>query len=444
MKVNVVSSKLIKPCTPTPPNLNKYKLSFADERAPTINVGVVLIYPPSSNIQKHRLEESLAKILPEFYVLAGRYVKNDYVVDCGDQGVEFIEAEAVEVELVDLLEIKEAGLLNDLLPSKFYQVAKSSEDPLLSIQITELKPCGGLVISVSVCHRIFDTSSLGTFVAAWSNATNDNNHSIGIFPSFESPSLFPGTNPDQDSSPIRTTYDPNIVVKRFSFDKDAIAILRSKLSQGTKQSTRISRVRLVCAVVAKALIGVDRAKHGGESRSCLMSQAVNMRARTIPPLQKHSCGNLILLSPTPCFISPAETTNNNNNNNSDVVIGIEQQLVDILGDALDKTIADCAEMFSPGRWRGVMMGPLEDMYGKLMSGEVSYSIMFSDWSKFGFYEADFGWGKPVGAGIGTVPVENIVILMDNKEGDGIDAWVRLNRNDVPLFEQDHGIKLYTI
>ncbi|KAL8048771.1 hypothetical protein ABFX02_07G088600 [Erythranthe guttata] len=442
MKVKVVSSKLIKPCTPTPPNLNKYKLSFVDERVPPINVGVVLFYPTSSNIRKHRLEESLAKILPEFYILAGRYVKNDYVVDCGDHGVEFVEAEAVEVELVDLLEIKEAGLLNDLLPSKFYRVDESSEDPFLSIHVTELKPCGGLVISVSVCHRIFDASSLGTFVAAWSNATNDSNHPIGIRPSFESPSLFPGTNPDQDSSPVRTTYDPNIVVKRFSFDKDAIASLRSKLSQGTKQSTRISRVRLVCAVVAKALIGVDRAKHGGESRSCLMSQAVNMRARTIPPLQKHSCGNLILLSPTPGFISPAETRNNNNNNNN-VVIGIERQLVDILGDALDKTIADCAEMFSPGRWRSVMMGPVEDMYGKLMSGEVSYSIMFSDWSKFGFYEADFGWGKPVGARIGTMTLENSVILMDNKEGDGIDAWVQLNRNDVPLFEQDHGIKLYT-
>ncbi|XP_012845865.1 PREDICTED: pelargonidin 3-O-(6-caffeoylglucoside) 5-O-(6-O-malonylglucoside) 4'''-malonyltransferase-like [Erythranthe guttata] len=425
MKVKVVSRKLIKPCTPTPPNLNKYKLSFVDERVPPINVGVVLFYPTSSNIRKHRLEESLAKILPEFYILAGRYVKNDYVVDCGDHGVEFIEAEAVEVELVDLLEIKE--VLNDLLPSKFYLTDESSEDPLLSIQVTELKPCGGLVISVSVCHRIFDASSLGTFVAAWSNATNDNNHPIGIRPSFESPSLFPGTNPDQDSSPVRTTYDPNIVVKRFSFDKDAIAILRSKLSQGTKQSTRIPE----CVW----------AKHGGESRSCLMSQAVNMRSRTIPPLQKHSCGNLILLSPTPCFISPAETTNNNNNNN--VVIGIERQLVDILGDALEKTIADCAEMFSPGRWRSVMMGPVEDMYGKLMSGEVSYSIMFSDWSKFGFYKADFGWGKPVGARIGTMTLENSVILLDNKEGDGIDAWVQLSRDDMPLFEQDHGIKLYT-
>ncbi|KAL7106346.1 hypothetical protein ACP275_07G107100 [Erythranthe tilingii] len=440
MKVKVVSRKLIKPCTSTPPNLKKYKLSYMDERIPPINVGVILFYPPSSNYttkQKisHQLEESLSKILPEFYLLAGRHITNDHVVDCSDQGAEFLEAEAADVDLTDLLRIKEAELLNDFLPTKFYQVDKSPTDPLLSIQITELMSCGGLVISVSVCHRIFVASSLGTFIMAWSNSTNDNNnhHPIAICPSFKSPSLFPGTN----LSPVRASYDPSIGFKRFSFGKDAIASLRKKLSR-LGPPTRISRVRLVCAVMAKALFGVDRAKHdGGESRSCLVSQAVNMRGRTTPTLQKHSCGNLVLFSLTPFFNIPAAETTNGD----DVVIGIEQ-LVGILGDSLERTIADCAKPFSPG-WHTVMMGPVADMFAKLRSGEINYSITFSDWSKFGFYEADFGWGKPVGAGIGIMPRENSVILMDNKEGDGIEAWVKLNRDDMSLFEQDDDIKLYT-
>ncbi|EYU23756.1 hypothetical protein MIMGU_mgv1a023695mg [Erythranthe guttata] len=76
-----------------------------------------------------------------------------------------------------------------------------------------------------------------------------------------------------------------------------------------------------------------------------------------------------------------------------------------------------------------------------MGGEVNV-FAFSDWSKFGFYEADFGWGKPVVAGIGAFSRPNIIVLMDSKEGGGLEAWVHLNRNDMPYFEEDDQIKLF--
>lgn len=75
-----------------------------------------------------------------------------------------------------------------------------------------------------------------------------------------------------------------------------------------------------------------------------------------------------------------------------------QKLVDLLGDGLQRTIADCVEMLAPGADRyGIHMRPAMNLMKELASGDVNF-IMFSDWSKFGLYEADFGWGKPVGVG----------------------------------------------
>ncbi|KAL7141987.1 hypothetical protein ABFS83_08G091700 [Erythranthe nasuta] len=437
MKVNIVSTKLIKPCTPTPQNLRNHKISFIDYLNPPMNVGVILLYdnPISPNNSKQtttHFQESLSKILPQFYPLAGRYIKEDHSVDCNDSDAEFVEAQVVDdvtLSDVNLASERDVKLLNDyFLPPKFHQVDESPTDPLLSIRITRFK-CGGLVVSVSVSHRIFDASSVGTFIAVWSNANKNPGMvgSIKIQPSFDTPpEFFPGSYISR-GDPVKTCWDPNVVVKRFSFHKEAIARLRSKL-----RLPENSRVRVVSAVIAEAMIGVDRAKHNGKSRACLIAQAVNMRGRTFPPLPKHSCGNWLILSPTRCMIPNTVVGNNN-----------IQELVDILGDGLEKTVADCAEIFSPtGRdVKSIIMEPLVNVRAKSMEGEVNV-FAFSDWSKFGFYEADFGWGKPVGAGIGAFSQANIIVLMDSKERGGLEAWVQLNPSDMPYFEKDEQIKLF--
>lgn len=147
----------------------------------------------------------------------------------------------------------------------------------------------------------------------------------------------------------------------------------------------------------------------------------------VPPLPQPSCGNLSTISLTR-RINSTETEQN---------LGI-QKLVDLLADGLQRTIADCAEMLAPGADRyGIHTRPAMKLMKELASGDVNF-IMFTDWSKFGFYEADFGWGKPVG--VGAMPAGEIsILLMNNKEGDGMEAWLSLDCNDMAYLEHDEEI-----
>ncbi|KAL3635056.1 hypothetical protein CASFOL_022110 [Castilleja foliolosa] len=426
MNINIISKKLIKPYTPSPQNLNKYKLSFTDELIPSMYMSVTLFYPPNPNpnLIIIRLQESLSKILTQFYPFAGRYMKKDHLVDCNDEGAEFVEAEANDIELIDFLaKTKSYAQFDNLLSRQTHDVDKS-EDPLLSVQVTKFK-CGGMSISISLSHRIADGSSLGTLITAWSNANNNYNNQEPIIPTFDSSSLFRGENSESDFGPLAQ----NVAVKRLLFNKEAISSLRSKLRPSKNGKGHLSRVRVVSAVIAKALIGLELAKKS-KPRACF-GQVVNMPSRTIPNLNKHLCGNLAAASAAR-FIATNEIKEK----------GL-QELVYLLGEANEETIDHCEKLLSldeNGR-KKILREPWLKMLETFASGD-GFALWFTDWSKFGFYEAEFGLGnKPVWVGVSTkIPVNNIV-LMENKEGDGIEAWVHLDPNDVPCFERDMDMKL---
>ncbi|KAL3641588.1 hypothetical protein CASFOL_012403 [Castilleja foliolosa] len=429
MKVNIISKKLIKPRTLTPQNLNKYKLSLIDELIPPEFMNVTLFYPPNPNPTINQLQESLSDILPQFYPLAGRYMKKDHLVDCNDEGAEFVEAEANDIELIDFIaQSKNVDHLDNPLSRHPYDMDKPN-DPLLSIQITKFK-CGGLSISISLSHRISDVSSLGTLITAWSNAHHNNNNQepIMIIPTFDSPSLFPGTNLECDFEPPH-----KVALKRLLFNKEVISSLRDKLRPNKNGNGYLSRVRVVSAVIAKALIRVELAKRG-KSRVCYIGQAVNMRSRTIPRLHEHLNGNLVVEAVTKCMDA-----------NESKEKGL-QELVYLLGDVIEKTIIDCEKLLSldeDGRKR-ILRDPLLKMYEILSNGD-GVAMWFTDWSKFGFYKAEFGSGsKPIWVRVGNVCTENVTIFVENKEGDGIEAWVHLDPCDVPYFEVDEDMKLFTI
>ena len=74
MKVQIVTRKLIKPATPTPPHLKSYKISSIDPFAPPTYVPFILYY--HANGDKNEIDERskcleklLSKILSLYYPL---------------------------------------------------------------------------------------------------------------------------------------------------------------------------------------------------------------------------------------------------------------------------------------------------------------------------------------------------------------------------------------
>ncbi|KAM7482312.1 hypothetical protein LguiB_006895 [Lonicera macranthoides] len=421
MNVQILSEKLIIPHTPTPPNLHNYKISATDELAPTMNVPLIFYYQsPNANIFNH-LKNSLAQTLTQFYPLAGRYKKESHSVDCNDQGVKYVEAQ-VKFKLSEIIsqgpKIK-PELLNNFIPCEIGAVDEDS-DPLLAIQVTTFD-CGGLAVGLCVSHRIADASTLGNFVNAWAAKSKGNRAYENHYPIFQSASYFPGRNLDGTDVGIpRNIINGRLEAhtKMFFFSTTAISVLREKAGG------RHSKVQLVFALIWSALMGVDKVKKGRQRASVIL-QAVNLREKTIPPIPKHSCGNFWGLA------MPRSET------------GDFQTLVTLLSGSVRKTAKEFGRVLCDGdEGQMVVIEPLKEVSEILGDDEVS-TYWFSSWSKFPFYEADFGWGKPVWVSSVNLRVKNAVFLMDEREGDGIEAWVHLDKNAMLDFQQDADIRAYT-
>lgn len=449
MKVKILSKKLVKPSTPTPNDHRNFRISFTDEMAPTMNGPLVIYYTGNQtnginssnpNCFKRSLENSLAEVLPQFYPLAGRYNKETRTIDCNDQGAEYLEAE-IDCRMDQLLgpEMKPEQL-NCLLPCEF-GAADEVTDPILSIQVNMFQ-CGGLAIGFSISHRISDITTATIFLSAWANASFGHARENEIIPSFNTPLYFPGRNlPKLELGISRTsTVDdinntgPKIVTRSFVFTSKAILDIRSKVinfsGNGISKVHQPSRVRLVAGLILRALLHFDQKNHGF-SRSALIMQPVDFRERTIPPLPKHSCGNLCIFAMSHC--------------NADEVDALELKgCVNLLSDAVSETLADCAKILNSGEdGNMILINSFNKVTELLYKGTDLNALILNSWCRRPFYEADFGWGKPVWVSLASLPARNSVVLIDTKEGDGIEAWVTLEENDMSLFQQDQGIKSFT-
>ncbi|KAL7127997.1 hypothetical protein ABFS83_14G286400 [Erythranthe nasuta] len=430
MKVVVERRKLIKPLTETPTELRSYKISIIDELNPSMHVIRILYYPfaaAAGKLSIINLEESLARILPLFYPLAGRYIKEKHMVDCNDEGAEFSEAQ-VDCDLLTVIGGgSTAEQLNHLLPLEI-GAADEPTDPMLAVRINKFR-CGGVAIGVCASHRISDSASLGIFLMAWADAAAGRD-SVVIKPDFNSPEFFPSENLPPLDFGVSRTRDTSVVCERFLFDKNAVSILRDTANpEWTSSAGRPpSRVVVVSTVLTQALLRADRAKYGGVSRASLIAQAINVRERTIPPVSKHAWGTWVSLS----YLE---------HNAKETHKSLEPEeypgLVRKMRETTIQGVKDCPRILSDkqfGRW--VLVDSYFDAAKKASSPDFKV-IWITDWSKFGEYELDFGFGKPVWVSLADVPLQDLFILMNTKHNDGIEAWVYLHESDMPFFRHEY-------
>lgn len=441
MKVDILSKELIKPYNSTKPSFQHYRISLVDELCPTMNTPVILYYPRNTRIcgtgdsTSHSgssiLKKALSKALTPFYPLAGRYMKDDYMVECSDDGAYFVEA-TVDVELHDLLgrgEYLKVDRLNCLLP---YSIGASDEisDPLLAVQLSTFA-CGGYAIAIMTSHRVADMSTTCTFIKQWATdskrlleGAEEDDH-MSTSPSWNSAFFFPG----KKLSPIpfgiprakESVEDLDIITKKFYFNKSDIIRIRDKAKLESLSEKLPSKVQSVLGIIGKAIIDFSVANPANPKRF-MIAQALNMRERMHPPLPKDHCGNMFL------FTSAESVADKK---------GVELPiLVKQLSGSVSRALEDCKTLLSLGdEGQMIIAHAFNNLTNRTISKpEHSIVCVFSDWTKFPFYETDFGWGLPIWVSAVYIPVQNSAILISDKSGEGIEAWVNLNVGDLSKFQ----------
>ncbi|XP_059639218.1 pelargonidin 3-O-(6-caffeoylglucoside) 5-O-(6-O-malonylglucoside) 4'''-malonyltransferase-like [Cornus florida] len=443
MEVQILSRKLIKPSSPTPDHLRTYKLSFFDQLAPLAHVPFLFFYtaPAATNTAKDinihkQLETSLSQTLTRFYPLAGRYIKDELLIDCNDEGVAYLEAQ-VNCELSEIVGERIPTRLVDHFVPRDIGAATLATSPIVGIQVTLLK-CGGIVLTVHASHIIADGFTMSTFVHEWAITNGlDDTSKVLKWPSFDLAALFPARDLSgvlkPQPPPKNTGSAAKIVTRNFVFEGKTISDLKAKCmlevgGGGTEVLVRQpSKLEVVTALIWRVLINVARAKHG-QLRDSVVSIPVGLRGRTGVVTPECSFGNFYMLVP---IKFKSDTSN------------MElHDLVGLVGNTIQKNLTDFAKITSGDDVFSNVIKFVNEIREGMCDENVEVRS-FTSMSKFPVYEADFGWGKPSRTfGSVNMPFE-LFSLLDTKCGTGIEAWVSLNEVDMLKFECDPDILTFT-
>lgn len=429
LKVQIFSRKLIKPSNPTPGHLRSFKLSLFDQLAPPLYVHILFYYLLDENHSRARndkryaqMEKSLSRVLSEYYPLAGRFLKDELLIDCADQGVEYFEAQ-VNGKLAEFLQGgPEIELLNKFLPWDPPPSPYLVTSPLIAVQINKFD-CGGVVLGIRISHFIADASSMMTFLKEWANgSTGPTEMYKALSPNYNDHlvSMFPARTLSGPKPPPPANNPAKIVTQRFLLDELMIAKIMEKAALScSKCNFHPSRVVVALALIWRALLGVCLARRG-HFRDSIVAIAMNLRGKTALTVSEPNYGNFWT-----SVIVPLEARN----------AKMElQELMIVLEDRIRSTIEKLATA-GPEDISSMLIDSRREIIEKrYLSAGVDVYICTS-WCRFPIYEVDFGWGKPQWVSHASKTFEAIG-LMDAKNGEGLEAWISLKERDMIEFKRE--------
>ncbi|XVE85233.1 hypothetical protein DITRI_Ditri17bG0075200 [Diplodiscus trichospermus] len=422
LEVEVTSKEIIKPSSPTPDALRRYQLSYLDQLTPAIYNPLVFFYPDICDTHANKIKisdqhkQSFSNALTYFYPLAGRIMENQLFVNCNDEGIPLSEAR-VKCQLSDVVNNPVPCEINKLLPFKIHD----AEQIPLGIQFNIFE-CGGIGIGACISHKIGDALSFFTFVNMWAAIARGEKKVVA--PEFVSASLFP----PRDLSgfkPTITQTKEKIMTKRFVFTASKIEEIRAKYADKSsfENQTRPTRVQALSAFIWSRFFTVTEVRSRPDTL-CLIYQLVNLRTRIDPPQPEYSFGNLYSFTST--IVPSMDTTGESCDHN--LVAEMKESMKQFNKEYVKKI----QDGYNPNS---------RELVASNAKGETPI-VSFTSLCRFPVYEADFGWGKPIWAGSAARDIKNAVTFMDTAAGDGIEAWVSLNEDDIAKFESDKELLAY--
>ncbi|XP_038718672.1 stemmadenine O-acetyltransferase-like [Tripterygium wilfordii] len=417
MEVQITSKDTIKPSSPTPPHLRNYKLSLLDHLIPAPYAPIVLFYPCNTDyvISLDLLRQSLSKTLTRFYPLAGT-MKDDLSIDCNDEGAYYVETR-VNCTLDHFLTKPDLVLIHKFFPCDL--ILKESAGTFASNFQVNVFECGGIAIGICISHKVVDGAALSTFIKAWSGAARGCGEAI--LPDFVASSLFPTSDLWLRDSSIAMWGSlfrlGKCRTQRFVFDSSAITGLKAKANLKLCPT----RVEAVSGFLWKCLMNASEKKHGSP-RPSFLTHLVNLRRRISHPTLENSMGNLLWIAATRCVVEHKP--------------GLKHFVTEVK-EATSKIDGEFVKTLRSDEGSSVMSDSFKEI-GELGRQGVE-CFGFSSWCKFGFYDADFGWGKPVWVssfGMDGSVFINLIMLNDTRFGDGIEAWVTLDEEEMNILEHN--------
>ncbi|KAK7293499.1 hypothetical protein RJT34_16366 [Clitoria ternatea] len=439
MEVEIMSTQYIKPSSPMLTHPKTHSLSILDQFFPPIYIPMVFFYPPDQSTEStlHNgfiqqklklLKESLSQVLNQFYPFAGR-IKDNLSINCNDEGVHYTEAK-VSYSLIEFFNQPNfSSCIHKFLPNQPILEA-SPEGYTTMIQVTCFA-CGAIVIGTFISHMIADGAAASYFLNTWGSTTRGEFQHAFEFPKFDTP--FPRNIAcPQDSNATafcgQFLKKGKLATTRLLFDKEAISKLRVHGASLIVQNP--TRVEVVISLLCKCIAKAFKANTGLEGPT-LVTHAVNMRPRASPNFPKSYMGN---------FVWMATALMSSKGNAIDEVL---PELVIKLRKVVTAIDSDFVKGFEDEggfvKYSEVSKRFYETGSSVALTSGVN-NVHFVSWCNFGLYDVDYGWGKPIW--VSCTPNSsnseffNSVILTDTPLGNGIEAWVYLNDDDMTMFQQD--------
>ncbi|KAL8214431.1 hypothetical protein R6Q57_003880 [Mikania cordata] len=396
--------ELISPAKPTTRELKPLS-DIDDQEGLRGHVSFIHIYrsnPKMRNVNPASvIREALAKVLVFYYPLAGRLKEGParkLMVDCSDEGVLFIEAEA------DLTLMQFGDALHPPFPcleELLYDVPGSSgvlDSPLLLIQVTRLL-CGGFIFASRFNHTMCDGQGIMQFMTALGEMAQGAS-TPSMLPIWQRELLF-ARNPPRVTC-IHREYDElaetnkekivtpdNMTQKTFFFGSAEVSGLRRFVPAHLQHSSNFEVIMASiwrCRTIALQLRPEDETR-----MICLVNASVKFKS--FVPTGYY--GNT--------FAYPVATSTVKDLCNKPLghAIGLLRKAKASVTEEYMRSFADLTVI--KGR-------PLCTLVG-------SYYV--SDVTRAGFDVVDFGWGKPAYGGLaeGGTSFRSFYMPFKNHKGD---------------------------
>ncbi|XP_042499830.1 omega-hydroxypalmitate O-feruloyl transferase-like [Macadamia integrifolia] len=346
------------------------------------------------------IKQALAEVLVHYYPFAGRIAINDsdgkLVIDCTGEGVPFVEAVAdCELEVLgDTTKSSNFEILEKLVHI-FPRSKNILEIPLLTTQVTKFK-CGGFVLGLATNHCMADGISAVEFANSWAEIARGS--PITVLP-FLDRTIIKSRQPLKIEFPhnefheikdvpksILASKDDELIPKSFCFKEKMLVHLRS-LAMEDGEVEKCSNFTLVAAHTWRVMI--ESLKMEDDQLTKLVF-AVDLRSKFNPPLPKGYFGNAIF---HPCCLCSAGELRSKP---LWFAVKLVQEAIKSVTEEYARSAIDYYEE-------------------KRANPLATYTLFISSWTRLGFYDIDFGWGKPTQTTLAN-PGPNLCFTLPQGEG----------------------------